>query len=448
MESNRMRAPGAAPTTPGSAPATPGSAPEPGVGPEESFLINLAALAAGIASIGWIAGDNRLQRLAEVIEYPAIVPCAVVFASVAAGQMLRRWRRGRELTELAPRPLRALDWRRPLLRLLALAATLAIVGAAYAIFPEYQGDFYAPFWKFLRTIAYAAPLIPLYLAWSDRRLREPRDELLEFGLLLTGQTRAVNYALIRRHFMGWTVKGFFTPLMTVYLSQEMQYLCSAFRNATGDSWQNYDLWFHLSYGIDLLFCVVGYTATLRLFDSQIRSVEPTALGWGAALICYQPFYAIVGSMYLKYESGYYWGQWLGDWPHVRDLWGVVIILCVFTYALSTVAFGLRFSNLTHRGIITTGPYRFSKHPAYLAKNLSWWLIAVPFVPSPSIAAAAQHCALLLLLNGVYLLRARTEERHLSRDPQYVAYALWMNEHGALKGLARWLPVLKYRAPPD
>jgi len=53
-----MRAPGAAPTTPGSAPATPGSAPEPGVGPEESFLINLAALAAGIASIGWIAGTT------------------------------------------------------------------------------------------------------------------------------------------------------------------------------------------------------------------------------------------------------------------------------------------------------------------------------------------------------------------------------------------------------
>ena len=433
---------------PDPAPATSGSAPDPAARSEESFLINLAALAAGIASVAWLAADNRWERLAEAVEYPAIVPCAVVFAGVAAGQMLRRWRRRRELTELAPRALRPLEWRRPMLRLLALAATLGIFGAAYAIFPEYRGNFYAPFWKFLRTIAYAVPLIPVYLVWSDTRLRDPRDELLELGLLLTGRAREVDYALIRRHFMGWAVKGFFTPLMTVYLSQEVQYLCTAFRGATEESWQNYDLWFHLSYGIDLLFCVVGYTATLRLFDSHIRSVEPTALGWIAALICYQPFYSIVGSMYLKYESDYHWDRWLGDWPHVQDAWGVAIILCVFTYALSTVAFGLRFSNLTHRGIITTGPYRFSKHPAYLAKNLSWWLIAVPFIPSPSVALALRHCALLLLLNGVYLLRARTEERHLSRDPRYVAYALWMNEHGALKGLGRFLPVLKYRAPPD
>jgi protein-S-isoprenylcysteine O-methyltransferase Ste14 len=244
--------------------------------------------------------------------------------------------------------------------------------------------------------------------------------------------------------MGWGVKGFFTPLMTVYLSEEMQYLVKAFGEANIDSLQNFDLWFHLSYGIDLLYCVVGYTATLRLFDSHIRSVEPTALGWGAALICYQPFYSVIGSMYLRYESNLYWSQWLAPWPYLQDAWGVIIIACVLTYSLSTVAFGLRFSNLTHRGIITTGPYRFSKHPAYLSKNLSWWLISVPFVANPSIASALRNCVLLMLLNGVYLLRAKTEERHLSRDPRYVAYALWMNEHGWLRGLARLVPAMRYR----
>ena len=58
------------------------------------------------------------------------------------------------------------------------------------------------------------------------------------------------------------------------------------------------------------------------------------------------------------------------------------------------------------------------------------------------------CLLLLLLNGIYYLRARTEEAHLSRDPAYVLYALWMEAHGPLSGLAS-LPCmgwLKYRAP--
>ncbi len=101
---------------------------------------------------------------------------------------------------------------------------------------------------------------------------------------------------------------------------------------------------------------------------------------------------------------------------VRVAWAAAIIALTVIYALCTVSFGLRFSNLTHRGIITDGPYRFTKHPAYLAKNLSWWLISVPFVSEQGWGAALRNCMLLALLNLIYYARARTEERHLSRDP--------------------------------
>jgi hypothetical protein len=46
---------------------------------------------------------------------------------------------------------------------------------------------------------------------------------------------------------------------------------------------------------------------------------------------------------------------------------------------------------------------------------------------------------------MYFMRAKTEERHLSRDPVYVQYALWMNEHGVLRFLNR-IPGLKYKPP--
>src|SRR5208282_5890272 len=115
----------------------------------------------------------------------------------------------------------------------------------------------------------------------------------------------------------------------------------------------------------------------RLLDTHIRSVEPTVAGWLVALICYQPFYSVIGRFYLQYEDNTYWDNW--PWPALQAVWGAAIIALASIYALSTVAFGLRFSNLTHRGIITSGPYRFTKHPAYLSKNLSWWLISVPFV---------------------------------------------------------------------
>jgi hypothetical protein len=104
--------------------------------------------------------------------------------------------------------------------------------------------------------------------------------------------------------------------------------------------------------------------------------------------------------------------------------------------LATVAFGIRFSNLTHRGILTNGPYRWTKHPAYVSKNLSWWLLSIPFIPMDGWDNLVKHSLALLCINFMYFMRAKTEEWHLSRDPTYVQYALWMNEHGVLRFLNR------------
>jgi hypothetical protein len=56
--------------------------------------------------------------------------------------------------------------------------------------------------------------------------------------------------------------------------------------------------------------------------------------------------------------------------------------------------------------------------------------------------------MLLGVNALYWLRARTEERHLSRDSVYVQYALWMEEHGFLRPVTRLpgLGFLRYRVP--
>ena len=70
------------------------------------------------------------------------------------------------------------------------------------------------------------------------------------------------------------------------------------------------------------------------------------------------------------------------------------------YGWAALSFGIRFSNLTHRGIITSGPYRFTKHPAYVAKNISWWLISIPFLPADgSPFTALQLCLGLAGINS-------------------------------------------------
>jgi protein-S-isoprenylcysteine O-methyltransferase Ste14 len=118
------------------------------------------------------------------------------------------------------------------------------------------------------------------------------------------------------------------------------------------------------------------------------------------------------------------------------VWGSTILACVFVYAWSTAAFGLRFSNLTNRGIITDGPYRWLKHPAYVSKNLSWWLISVPFIAGAGWVTAVVSCLMMGAVNLIYYLRAKTEERHLRADPAYRAYEAYIDRNGLFARLLK------------
>lgn len=189
------------------------------------------------------------------------------------------------------------------------------------------------------------------------------------------------------------------------------------------------------------FVTAGYFFSCRLFNSQVRSVENTLFGWFICLICYRPFSA-AKSHYLNYRSGGKWDVWLAGHEYLAILWGSAIILLVVVYTWSTVSFGVRFSNLTNRGIITKGAFRFCKHPAYVAKNIWWWMAAVPFAAT-TWSEASRLCLLACCVNTIYVLRAFTEERLLSQDPTYVEYGLWMDRHGIFRWVGQIFPWFKY-----
>jgi protein-S-isoprenylcysteine O-methyltransferase Ste14 len=198
------------------------------------------------------------------------------------------------------------------------------------------------------------------------------------------------------------------------------------------------LGFDLILLVDLTVAVLGYIFTLRLLDSHIRSCNPLWYGWVATLICYYPFWGIVYPSLLGYSDGRDWTNWLAGMPVVLIAWGSVILAAKIFWMWSNVTFGLRFSNLTHRGILTNGPFRFTKHPSYISKNIAWWMISLPFLSTVGWQEALLNCVALLFVNAIYVVRAKIEERHLIEDPVYVAYAAWIAEHGLLARAGRFL----------
>jgi protein-S-isoprenylcysteine O-methyltransferase Ste14 len=103
----------------------------------------------------------------------------------------------------------------------------------------------------------------------------------------------------------------------------------------------------------------------------------------------------------------------------------VLLALLAVYAWSAVSLNFKASNLTHRGIISHGPYRYFRHPAYTCKVLAWWIGMVP----PLYVAAQSSLWQALLMTGsmfgwsvIYYMRALTEEDHLrSVDGEYDAY---------------------------
>jgi protein-S-isoprenylcysteine O-methyltransferase Ste14 len=339
-------------------------------------------------------------------------------------------------------------------KLLGLAFTLLLIGIAYWAFPEYSflrapnGNFYDAFYFDIRRFWPVLALTSvIYFAMVDGQMRAPRDAYWQLGRALLGHPSEANRSEIANHFLSWLVKAFFFPLMLVWLSGNVRDIVTIkFSTFAYDNLALYHYGNTLFYGLDLLFCVVGYALSVRIIDSHIRTAEPTPSGWAVALFCYPPFYPFFERLYVNYGTGFDFEAWLGPHVAIRWIWAAVTLALVAIYVSATVVFGVRFSNLTHRGILTNGPYRFSKHPAYISKNLSWWLVSVPFLDPHGGFETVRHCVLLGCVNMIYFLRARTEERHLSRDPTYVAYALWMNEHGLLAFLGRWFPLLRYKPP--
>ena len=377
-------------------------------------------------------GDNMVHSALFIIGITA----AVIFLMDLFWQKVyRRESTGIDFARKSP------SWLRTLTKYAGLLGSLGFIALFYWLFPEYHGDFFNRYYEMLRIVVPVLLVFALpYIFFVDCKMKQPCDGYWHMGKLVTLQFGLVNCQIVTQHLLGWIIKGFFLPLMFTYFCNDI----SKFITVDFSTLVNFKFWFDFLYDsiffLDVGLASMSYMMSFRLTDTHLRSAESTTLGWVVALFCYQPFWSLMGNQYLAYGTDYQWGAWLWNTPSLYSIWGIAILLLISVYVWATVMFGARFSNLTHRGIITSGPYRWTKHPAYVAKNLSWWMISIPFIANGTPYEALRHCLLLLALNGIYVLRAKTEEWHLSRDPVYVEYARWMEEHGMFRFI-KHLPLL-------
>ncbi len=421
-------------------------------------LIGLAGLFA------WIVICREWASIAEFLALPGPrASMSGAYAALAAlafsGLPMVLW--SLLVDKVHRRASTGIDWSKPrplsaivevsVTKLAGLWATWALIGILYCTARWYWRGQYL----FSMDVigAAAIPLFVLsipYVLWLDRYLVNPRDGAWHFGAMLIGR-EAYDAAEVGHHLRAWTVKGFFTAFMISILPGGFQGIVTYdFADFATDPVRFAATLIELLFLIDVQIGTVGYLLTMKPLDAQIRTANPYLAGWLAALICYPPFILMGDGGPLDYHPATSdWAFWLQGHTALLWAWAALLVFLTGIYAWATVAFGIRFSNLTYRGVLTNGPYRFTRHPAYLSKNLFWWLSTLPFLATTgALTDTVRNTAILAMVSGVYYWRAKTEEQHLDRaDPKYRAYYEWMERNAPItRGLNKVVSLLAPRGP--
>ena len=423
-------------------------------------LVGLATL------LAWILFCRNWPLIASTFDLPGKEmrlggPFAALAAMLITGAVMAAY--SVFVEKVHRNPSTGIDWDNPrpasqametaVTKLAGLWATWAVIGFLYCVGRWYWSGQYLFAMEVIGAAAIPMVILSIpYVIWMDRVMTNPRDHAWHFGAMLLNR-EPWETEQVKKHWRAWGIKGFFTAFMISILPPGFaSVVYTDFSVLAGDPVRLGILLFELLFVIDVQIGTVGYLLTLRPLDAHIRSGNPFLAGWLAALLCYPPFVfgIMANSGVISYEvntAG--WSHWLQGQDVLLWLWMAWLVFLTAIYAWATFAFGIRFSNLTYRGVLTNGPYRYTRHPAYLSKNLFWWFSILPFmVTSGNPVDMIRNTFFLGCVSAIYYWRAKTEEAHLlAEDPKYREYYDWMAEHGIITSRLQKLTRRFHRRPP-
>lgn len=319
-------------------------------------------------------------------------------------------------------------------RFIGLWLIVSLFALVYRFHPYYQRPFFSAFQAILINLYGWFCLLGFFYVWlTYRRRRQVRDDFTDPGLLALSVVRHSWQAIRSHSWIPWQrywrsprvkllllalgVKFFFVPIMIAFLAGHIAEARRLWHQSSlttsGLEWIIWGMAFsyQLIFLCDTAVALIGYSLESLWLRNKTRSVDRTWSGWMVCLVCYPPFNDIAG-LYLPLDEGSN-ALGLGN-VTLLVLRGFALVFFL-VYVWATLALGVHFSNLSNKGIVARGPYRWVRHPAYVCKNLAWWMEKLPTM------AGFHNVLPLLAWNLVYVLRGLTEERHLHSDPAYRMY---------------------------
>lgn len=279
-------------------------------------------------------------------------------------------------------------------------------------------------------VGYMFFLIPYYITYTEhstfRKIIAYLRSYIKWAPHIWSNT-------IQQLFLKCWVKFFFAPLMIFWLTDHIVtlinniYIISENTNLMMSDFSSFFIshlfrnLFSLILFLDVFFFTIWYMTERDKLDNTIKSVQPYAIWWIVALMCYPPFNNLTTGVLQRYSTDF--PQFAN--PRVTVIVGIIICILMGVYTRASISLWWKASNLTNRGIVTTGPYKYIRHPAYVSKNMAWTFGTLPLIIG-ALSTNDFRSFVFILLSllwrwSIYYARAITEEMHLSEDPDYQTY---------------------------
>ncbi len=323
----------------------------------------------------------------------------------------------------------------------------------YWLIPEYQNFKYTEtireakyiFLPFFLPISFLLVLITEYL------LGEKKDGTYNMGLFASLQFKKINWATFRDGLLEWLVRLVFLTLNLTTAVMLVGNLRTKGMPFVADNFALNVIGLEAIIFLTLLFTILpGYVFSSRLINTQVKKIDSTWFAWVITLICYQPFIQPIFGNIVKYgpDLSLYNGSpvWVAlaqNIPFLLYGLGIFIVLSAFVHLWAEAIIGIRSSNLTNRGIITNGPFKYTKHPVYVSKCFGWGFAVLPFVNSFNTLDSIRLGILFCLMCGIFIGRSIAEERYLAQDEDYVKYALYVDKYGVFAWIGRLIPCMSF-----
>lgn len=308
------------------------------------------------------------------------------------------------------------------------------------------------------TFPFLVFIIPVsfFVIWATELiLGEKRDGTYQFGLLARGKVHEIDWTIFFDGVREWLLRCFFLLInfyaSVFYLSNLRTYGLPDVNGNFVDFITRLDL---AIFGMIVLAILPGYIFASRLIGTDLKKVDRTWFGWAINLSCYPPLNAAVFAGWVRYMPPLEvrtiyngvpaWAYNTLPDPILLYLVAGVIIFLALMHLWGEAILGIRAANMSSRGIITTGPFRFTRHPIYVSKCFQWAFLYLPVLSAVGFLNSLQSGILFLLVCAIYAGRALGEEKLLATDETYVRYAHYMDDKSVFAFVGRWFPIMTFR----